>query len=171
MARAIEHEALSLYPQVVRFSGLFRNRPRQPRPAHRDRAGRASDHRVWHLATPPASGPDAAAFLAWRTSMTETIRSIRGVWRQHDLHSQTHAAAHGPFGRHDESRRRSGRATPPRPVCRPRRRLADEKTCCRSSVWLLNALRFTGAREAVRQVRALVNPAAHVCCGSLPAAG
>jgi NAD(P)-dependent dehydrogenase (short-subunit alcohol dehydrogenase family) len=71
MARAIEGETASLYPQVVRFSGLFRAALANPVPpattAHVVR--QIIESGTWQLRH--ASGPDAAGFIAWRASLTD----------------------------------------------------------------------------------------------------
>jgi NAD(P)-dependent dehydrogenase (short-subunit alcohol dehydrogenase family) len=71
MARAITEPCASLYPQVKRFSSLFRAALAHPVPpevtAGVIRSIIESD--TWELRHP--SGPDAAPFLAWRASMTD----------------------------------------------------------------------------------------------------
>ena len=71
MARAIENGTPSLYPQVVRFSGLFRAALANPVPpaATAQVVRQIIESGTWQLRH--ASGPDAAAFMAWRASMTD----------------------------------------------------------------------------------------------------
>jgi NAD(P)-dependent dehydrogenase (short-subunit alcohol dehydrogenase family) len=71
MARAIESGIPSIYPQVVRFSGLFRAALATPVPpaVTAGIVGGIIDSGTWQLRHP--SGPDAAAFMAWRASMTD----------------------------------------------------------------------------------------------------
>lgn len=71
MARAVSGNTASLYPQVNRFSGLFRaalSHPTSPAAT----AGVVRDiieSGTWQLRHP--SGPDAAPFLGWRASLSD----------------------------------------------------------------------------------------------------
>jgi NAD(P)-dependent dehydrogenase (short-subunit alcohol dehydrogenase family) len=73
MARSIlEKGALSLYPQVARFSGLFRaalDNPVLPAVTAQVVCD-IIDSGSWQFRQP--SGPDAAPFLAWRASLSDT---------------------------------------------------------------------------------------------------
>ncbi|BCS34980.1 short-chain dehydrogenase/reductase [Luteitalea sp. TBR-22] len=71
MARTIEHEVTSIYPQVVRFSGLFRAALANPVPpvVTAQVVRQIIESGTWQFRH--TSGPDAAAFLAWRANMTD----------------------------------------------------------------------------------------------------
>jgi NAD(P)-dependent dehydrogenase (short-subunit alcohol dehydrogenase family) len=71
MARAIEKDAPSLYPQVVRFSGLFRAALANPVPpaATAQVVHDIIESGSWQFRQP--SGHDAAPFLAWRASLSD----------------------------------------------------------------------------------------------------
>jgi NAD(P)-dependent dehydrogenase (short-subunit alcohol dehydrogenase family) len=71
MAHSIEQATPSLYPQVPRFSGLFR--AALAHPVSPDVTAQAVRQIIesgsWQFRQP--SGPDAAPFLAWRASITD----------------------------------------------------------------------------------------------------
>jgi NAD(P)-dependent dehydrogenase (short-subunit alcohol dehydrogenase family) len=71
MARAIEKGTQSIYPQVVRFSGLFRAALSNPVPpaATAQVVLDVIESGSWQFRRP--SGLDAAPFLAWRASLTD----------------------------------------------------------------------------------------------------
>jgi NAD(P)-dependent dehydrogenase (short-subunit alcohol dehydrogenase family) len=71
LARSIEGGTASRYPQVVRFSGLFRAALANPVPpaATAEVVRGIIESGTWQLRHP--SGPDAAPFLAWRASMMD----------------------------------------------------------------------------------------------------
>lgn len=71
MARAIATPPDTVYPQVRRFSGLFRAALAHPTPPETAAATirEIIESDTWQLRHP--SGPDAAPFLAWRASMTD----------------------------------------------------------------------------------------------------
>lgn len=71
MARAIENPPESVYPQTVRFSGLFRAALANPVPPETTAAVILNiiESETWQLRHP--AGPDAAPFLGWRASMTD----------------------------------------------------------------------------------------------------
>jgi NAD(P)-dependent dehydrogenase (short-subunit alcohol dehydrogenase family) len=71
MARNIEKPAPSAYPHSARFAGLFRASLANPVPPEATAAviRHIVESGTWQLRHP--SGPDAAAFIGWRGSMTD----------------------------------------------------------------------------------------------------
>jgi hypothetical protein len=71
MARTIGKPAPSAYPHSARFAGLFQAALANPVPPETTAAviRHIVESGTWQLRHP--SGPDAAAFLGWRASMTD----------------------------------------------------------------------------------------------------
>jgi NAD(P)-dependent dehydrogenase (short-subunit alcohol dehydrogenase family) len=71
MAHAIEKPGESIYPQVSRFSGLFRAALANPTPPETTASiiRNIVESGTWQLRHP--SGPDAVPFLSWRSAMND----------------------------------------------------------------------------------------------------